>query len=204
MPIDYLAAERAVAEFLRALGHDPASDPELFETPARVTEAFARDLLSGYAVDLDELIRTGASDSVEPPPADSRQFVVVRNIRVATVCPHHLLPALGSGTVVYQPGSRLLGLGTIARIVDALSRRLVVQELIGQRVVATLIERAGARGAYCALELVHSCLSARGARQSDAIVRTVASGGSLVGPQAAEELSLALGESRREKSEIDP
>src|SRR5687768_881889 len=110
MSIDYLAAERAVSEFLRALGHDPASDPELVETPARVTEAFARDLLSGYTVDIDELIRTGASESVEPKAAaDATHFVVVRNISVATVCPHHLLPALGTVTVVYQPGTHLLG-----------------------------------------------------------------------------------------------
>src|SRR6185295_12281255 len=119
MPIDYPAAERAVSEFLRALGHDPASNPELAETPALVTEAFARDLLSGYAVDLDELIRTGSSQNADAERSTgSRNWVVVRNVAVATVCPHHLLPALGKGTVVYEPGSLLLGLGTIARIVD--------------------------------------------------------------------------------------
>ena len=61
--IDRRAAESAIAEFLRALGHDPQADPELAETPARVTEAFADELLSGYGVDLGELVRTGSAEA---------------------------------------------------------------------------------------------------------------------------------------------
>jgi GTP cyclohydrolase I len=188
MATDHEAAERAVADLLRALGHDPASDPELAETPARVVEAFSRDLLAGYDVDVAKLLE----DSTTAAPEDAG-IVVVSDIAVATTCPHHLMPALGSATVAYAPGARLLGLGTIARLVDALARRLTVQEAIGSGVVSALVEQAGARGAYCELTLVHTCLGARGARQVDASVRTIARAGSLTTPEAAAELALALG-----------
>jgi len=188
MATDRKAAERAVADLLRALGHDPALDPELAGTPARVVEAFSRDLLAGYDVDVGKLLE----DSTTAAPEDAG-IVVIRDIAVATTCPHHLMPALGSATVAYAPGSRLLGLGTIARLVDALARRLTVQEAIGSGVVSALVDQVGARGAYCELTLVHTCLGARGARQVDASVRTIARAGTLATPEAAAELALALG-----------
>lgn len=185
MPMDREAAERAIAEFLTALGHDVESDPDLSDTPARVVEAFANDLLAGTAVDVAQLIADGSL-----PTAAAHGLVAVRDIAVATVCPHHLLPALGRATVVYQPGSRLLGLGTLAALADAFCRRLTLQEAISQNVVQALMQEAEARGAWCRIELRHSCLSARGARQSGALVESVASGGTLAAPGAVADLSL--------------
>lgn len=186
--MDKAAAERAIAEFLRALGHDPKADPELADTPKRVAEAFADELLTGYSVDLAALLAEGS-----PPARANPGIVVVRHIAVATVCPHHLLSSLGHATVAYRPGQRVLGLGTIARLVDACARRLALQEQIGENVVGALVQLAGARGAFCQITLRHSCLSARGSRQADATVRTQASAGDLADPACARELHLALG-----------
>jgi GTP cyclohydrolase I len=185
--MDKAAAERAIADFLRALGRDPRLEPELAETPKRVAEAFADELLSGYATDLAALLDEGS-----PPGKQHPGIVVVRKIAVATVCPHHLLSSLGHATVAYRPGTRVLGLGTIARLVDACSRRLTLQEQIGESVVDSLVRLGGARGAFCQITLRHSCLSARGSRQADATVRTQASAGDLADPATARELDLAL------------
>jgi GTP cyclohydrolase I len=188
MPVDREAAERAIFDFLKALGRDPTTEPELEQTPARVVEAFMTDLLAGYDVDPATLLLEPAGDA-----PDSGGIVVIRDIAVATTCPHHLMPALGTASVAYVPGARLLGIGTVARLVDALARRLTVQEAIGAGVVQALVQHAGARGAYCELTLAHSCLGARGARQSGASVRTVSRAGTLASPEAAGELALALG-----------
>ncbi|MBK8999420.1 MAG: GTP cyclohydrolase I [Myxococcales bacterium] len=185
--MDKAAAERAIADFLRALGRDPRLEPELAETPKRVAEAFADELLTGYATDLSALLADGS-----PTAKSSPGIVVVRHIAVATVCPHHLLSSLGHATVAYRPGKRVLGLGTIARLVDACARRLALQEQIGEQVVSSLVELGGARGAFCQITLRHSCLSARGSRQADATVRTQASAGDLADPASARELDLAL------------
>lgn len=194
MTIDREAAARAIADFLRALGHDPASDPELHQTPERVAEAYADDLLAGYGVDVAALI---ASGSLPADPNAPRGIVVVRDIQLATVCPHHLLPSLGTATVAYLPGARLLGLGTIAALVDACARRLALQEQIGQDVVRALVSHGGARGAYCRIALTHGCLAARGARQTRASVHTTASAGELSGPEGTAELELALSAGER-------
>jgi GTP cyclohydrolase I len=178
------AARSAIRDFLVALGHDPKANPELAETPARVVEAFADELLSGYERDIALLVTKEAS----PAPADAG-LIAVRNVSVATVCPHHLMPATGRATVLYRPGASILGIGVIARLVDACARRLVLQETIGQDVVGALMTHAGARGALCELTLRHGCLSARGAREVDAQVTTVARAGELTESEAL----LALG-----------
>lgn len=192
--VDIKAAERGILEFLRAIGHDPAQDPELYQTPARVVEAFTRDLLSGYTVDVANLLASGSALATS---AGSSGIVVVRDLAVATVCPHHLMPALGRATVAYLPGQRLLGIGTVAALLDAFARRLTLQEAIAKNVVTALAEHAGTRGAYCDLSLVHSCMSARSTHQAGASVHTVATSGELAGATAAAELTLAL---RRDES----
>jgi GTP cyclohydrolase I len=172
--VDRNAAEQAIRAFLRALGHDPDRNPELAQTPSLVTEAFASELLAGYSVDVPGLL----SSESAPLGADGpRGLVIVRDVDVTTVCPHHLLPAMGRAIVSYYPGDRVVGIGTLAKLVDAFARRLTLQEAIGESVVRALVERAGARGAYCRLEMTHACLAARGARQTRARVVTVARAG---------------------------
>ncbi|MEO6599796.1 MAG: GTP cyclohydrolase I [Polyangiaceae bacterium] len=193
MAVDRVAAAQAIRDFLVALGFDPRQHPDLSETPERVAEAFTGDLLCGHTVDVPALIQKG---SCEAPPAAKSGPVAVTRIAVATICPHHLLPALGMAHVVYLPGTQLLGIGTITALVDAYARRLTLQEAIGQSVVAALVEHAGARGAFCELELDHSCLRARGERQASAVVRTSARAGEYVSREALLEIALALGPAR--------
>ena len=131
------AARAAIREFLVALGHDPAKNPELAETPARVVEAFADELLTGYGRDLRALVTKDSS----PAPREAG-LIALRDVAVATVCPHHLMPAVGRANVIYRPGDRILGIGVIARLVDACARRLVLQEMIGEDVVSALVNLA--------------------------------------------------------------
>jgi len=190
MAVDRAAAARAIADFLQALGFDPVTYPDLAGTPERVCDAFADDLLRGHALDVRELIRRG---SCEAPVAVKSGPVALSGIAVSTICPHHLLPALGRASVVYLPGAMLLGIGTLSALVDAFARRLTLQEAIGQNVVSALIEHAGARGAYCELELEHSCLRARGEQQANAVVRSSARAGEFSAASAIGEIALALG-----------
>ncbi len=173
MSVDREGAERAILAFLVALGRDPA-DPDLVGTPARVVEAFSNDLLSGYRVDVPALLR-GESSAIAQ--AGDRGVVAVKGIAVATVCPHHLLVGMGRADVAYLPGSHIVGIGTIARLVEAYARRLTLQEAISDNVVRALLDHGGAAGAVCRLTMQHTCLAARGAKQAGAEVVTFSRGG---------------------------
>jgi GTP cyclohydrolase I len=183
--VDREAAARAIEDFLRALGHELEGD--LKGTGERVADAWADDLLEGEAIDAAAVLREGSI----PIDAGDGGLVVVRDLAVTTMCPHHLLPAHGTALVAYVPGDRVAGIGTVAHVVDALSRRLTLQERIGADVVALLTRELGARGALCRLALTHSCLVARGERKTGAVVETLAVAGTFAAPSSDRDLAFA-------------
>ena len=103
-----------------------------------MAQAWADELLSGYAVDVDAMV---ARDVL----AGTSDLVVVRDLAVTTVCPHHLTPSIGEATVAFAPDAHLVGLGAVARLVDAFARRLALQEQIGQNVVGALARHVAPR-----------------------------------------------------------
>jgi len=189
--VDRKAAARAIEDFVRALGHELAG--ELAGTGERVADAWADDLLEGEAIDAAAVLREGAIEAGE----GANGLVVVRDIAVTTMCPHHLLPAYGAALVAYLPGARVAGVGTIARVVDALSRRLALQEHVGAEVAQILVRELGARGALCRLELTHFCMIARGERKTGAVVETLSVAGSFAEPSAERDLVFASIAARR-------
>jgi GTP cyclohydrolase I len=168
--VDREAAARAIDAFLRALGRDPGREPEIATTGARVAAAWADELLAGYAVDVDALVSGAVL-------AGSTRLVVVRDIPVVTVCPHHLTLSSGAATVAFAPKDRLIGVGAVAALVDAFARRLALQEQIGENVAAALARHLEPRWAACRLVLSHGCMTARGERAHGARVETVAQSG---------------------------
>lgn len=183
--MDLDAAAEAIDAFLRALGQDPGRTPEIAGTGARVARAYAEDLLDGYGVDVDALLSSNVF-------AGRTELVVVRDIPVVTTCPHHLMQSVGTATVTFAPEEHLVGIGTVARTVDAFARRLALQEQIGERVVAALQKHLSPRWAGCRLTLSHSCMVARGERTHGARVETIAIAGGDV-DEAAVYAALGLG-----------
>jgi GTP cyclohydrolase IA len=157
------ALSRAVADFLAALDLPAAvrKGPDLRGTPSRVAEAWREDLLDGYRHDPAALL-------AETMPSGGRELVAVTAIDFHSVCPHHLLPSRGLAHLAYVPGGRVVGFGQLARLVDCLAHRLVLQEDLARHVVEALMEHLGARGAACVLEAEQMCLSVRGEKRARA------------------------------------
>jgi GTP cyclohydrolase I len=183
--MDREAAARAIEDFLRALGRSPEHEPELLGTGARVAAAFADELLEGYAVDVDALLSQNVF-------AGHSELVIVRDVPIATVCPHHLMPGTGLATVAFAPDEHLIGVGTVARLLDALSRRLALQEQVGERTVAALQKHLAPRWTACRILMTHACMVTRGERPHGARVETLALAGGEVA-EGAVYTALGLG-----------
>lgn len=176
--MDIDAAAKAIDEFLRALDRDPEREPDLIGTGERVARAFAEELLEGYRHDVDAILSANVI-------AGSGELVIVRDIATTTICPHHLMPSTGTATVAFAPDEHIVGVGAIARVVDAFARRLALQEHIGDRVVAALQKHLAPRWAGCRIVLSHGCMTARGERKHGARVETVALSGGDVDEEIA-------------------
>jgi len=166
--MDRPRAARAIDEFLIAIGRDPKTEPELRGTGARVADAFIDELCSGYAVDVDALLRGNVLGE------RGSGIVELRDVAIATTCPHHLMTGLGKATVAFAPKDKILGVGALARLLDAFSRRLTLQETIGEGVVAAIEKNLEPRWVACRIEMTHACMTARGERTHGARLVTYA------------------------------
>ena len=158
---DLGAAERAAADFLRALGL-ALDRPGLAKTPRRMALAYA------------EMLTPAEFDLTTFPNEDGyNELVLVRDIPLTSVCEHHLLPFLGRAHVGYLPGDRILGLSKLARLVELHSRGPQVQERLTKQIADWLDSRLRPRGVGVVIEAEHMCMTLRGVRAAGA--RTVTS-----------------------------
>ncbi len=165
--IDRAKAAAALEAFLRALGLEPEADPELRGTGRRVADAFADEFLRGYEVDARAALRRHLVDA-------TTGLVVVRDVAVVTMCPHHLLPAQGKATIAFAPRARAVGLGAVVTLVEDLARRLILQETLGEDIAEALQVELDARWVACRVVLSHGCMTARGERAHGTQVETLA------------------------------
>jgi len=161
---------RAAARLFLAATGERDLRRDMRRTPERVAEAWATDILSGYTADPARILATGFDTR-------DRGMVVVRDIPFVSVCVHHLLPFYGVAHVGYLPGRRIVGLSKIARVVDALSRRLQLQERLTRQVGEALAMALAPSGTACRMEAEHLCMTIRGARKRGTRVVTMAWGG---------------------------
>jgi len=167
--MDATKMEAGIRLFLEGLGKRFAGD-DLDKTPNRVAKAWVDDLVSGYATD------PVAELTFVPAPAVCGP-VLAKDIRFASVCVHHLLPFSGLAHVAYLPADRLAGLSKLGRVVDALSRRLQIQEHLTGSIAATLDSALAPRAVLVVLDAEHTCMTLRGVRKEGSRLLTYAATG---------------------------
>jgi GTP cyclohydrolase I len=168
--VDVDKAALAIESLLQALGVDEGEHTA--NTPARVARAWA-DAVAGYETDPAVHL-----DRVFPSP-DDPGLIVVSGIRVLSRCAHHLLPIVGYATVAYRgsPGTPIVGLSKLARVVEGFARRLQIQERLGYQVAYTVCTKLRVDGAACVITAEHGCMTLRGVQQPGARTTTVAAVG---------------------------
>jgi GTP cyclohydrolase I len=159
--IDLPAAEAAARDLLLALGTD-LSEEGVADTPRRVAAAYA-ELLTPISFEATTFPNDEGYD----------ELVLARDIPFHSLCQHHLLPFHGVAHVAYLPGERIVGLSKLARVVEAYSRDLQVQERLTVQVADWMQETLSPRGVGVVFEAEHLCMTLRGVRKPGS--RTVTS-----------------------------
>jgi GTP cyclohydrolase I len=159
--IDVERAERAAHELLVALGADVASNG-VSDTPRRMVSTYV-ELLTPIAF----------APTTFPNEDGYDELVVATGIPFGSLCEHHLLPFVGVAHVGYLPGTRIIGLSKLARVVDLFARSLQLQERLTVQIAGWLADHLQPKGVGVVLEAEHTCMSLRGVRKPGA--RTVTS-----------------------------
>ena len=164
-PVDRARIEAAVREILLAVGEDPDREG-LRETPARVARMYA-EIFAGLHRDPRELLQKTFTQKYD-------EMVLVKDINFESCCEHHLLPFFGKAHVAYLPNGKIVGLSKLARVVEALARRPQVQERMTEQIADLLMAELDAQGVGIILEATHTCMTIRGVRKPDSVMKTSA------------------------------
>jgi GTP cyclohydrolase I len=131
-------------------------------------------LVAGHRASPEEALGRGFSSK-------TRAAVIATGLPFISVCPHHLLPAMGEATVAIAPAGRVPGFGRIARLIDALAHRLILQEDLTQSIADQLARGLSAKAVVVVLEAQHSCVAVTDPGRQNVRFKTRAT----VGPAAA-------------------
>lgn len=151
-------------EIIDLLGEDVHREG-LEKTPVRVAKAM-QFLLQGYEQDPEAMLRSAMFKE------DYRQMVIVKDIEIYSLCEHHMLPFIGKAHVGYIPDGYITGLSKIARVVDAFSRRLQVQERLTLQIKECIQNTLNPLGVAVVIEAQHLCMQMRGIQKQHSITTT--------------------------------
>lgn len=151
------AAERAIRDFLQAMGQDLEREG-LQDTPKRYVK-FMKEFLSPP----DFNMTTFNKESYDG-------IVLSSNIPFFSICEHHLAPFFGTAHIAYIPSKedkKIVGISKLARTLDKFARQLQNQERITEQVASYLMEKLNAEGVAVIIKARHLCQEMRGVKKHD-------------------------------------
>jgi GTP cyclohydrolase IA len=147
--------EAAFRSIIRWTRDNPYRDG-LIETPARMARAY-EEYFKGYAED-PEAILSKTFEEIE----GYDEMIVLRGIRFASHCEHHMAPIIGRAWVAYIPNGRVVGISKLARIVEGYAKRLQIQEKTTAQITNAIDAVLKPQGVGVVLKAEHFCMTARG------------------------------------------
>jgi len=157
-PEQHEAVEEAIFNLLDAFNVN-WDDPNYTETPQRVAKAYLDYWASGYGRKPEDEI------TVFPNSSNSKDLVMVKDMKFYSLCSHHLAPIEGYAAIAYIPDKQLLGLSKLGRILEIYARRFQLQERIGQQTADALMNLLYPKGVMVILyNVTHGCMSSRGVK----------------------------------------
>ena len=155
----------AVRTLIRWAGDDPTREG-LIDTPLRVARAW-KEYAAGYGQDPAEHL-TRTFDEV----GGYDEIVLLKDIAFQSHCEHHLAPIIGKAAIAYLPGTKVVGISKLARVLHGFARRLQVQERLTAQVADCIVEHLAPKGVAVVIEASHACMSARGVNTPGVIMTT--------------------------------
>ncbi|MED4126735.1 GTP cyclohydrolase I FolE [Shouchella miscanthi] len=160
--------EQKVEDILCLIGENKDREG-LIDTPKRVAKMY-HEIFSGYQEDPASFLNKTFSVKHFDP-------VLIKDIDFYSHCEHHMVPFFGKCHVAYIPNGQVVGLSKIARMVDALAKRLQVQERLTNQIIETIEVVLGPLGIMVVIEAEHMCMTMRGVQKPGSKTITMSSKG---------------------------
>lgn len=160
--------EDSIRNIIIALGDDPNREG-LIETPHRVAKMY-NEVFEGMRYNNDEIAEMFDKCFNE---SEARDLVCVSNIDAFSYCEHHMALMYNlKVSVAYIPKGKVIGLSKIVRIVDMVSKRLQLQERLGEDIAYIIEKITGTDNVMIVISGEHSCMTARGIKRPGTVTHS--------------------------------
>jgi GTP cyclohydrolase IA len=177
----------AVAEHMAAIMAElklDLDDPNFEETPERVAKMYL-EMFHGLLEGSEPKV------TLFPNEEGYDHMVIEREIPFYSMCAHHFVPFYGHAHIAYIPGSRIVGLSKLPRILEFYAKRPQLQERLTEQVAEFLCSKLEPQGVMVVVEARHLCVEMRGVKKPGALTTTSALRGCFADRRVREEF-LAL------------
>mgnify|MGYP006299858711 CR=1 FL=1 len=165
-------ATELLREYLEEIGLDETVDPELRSTPERFTELL-ETMFAGVDAE-PPILSTFPIDSTQSDAAP--EPVLLTGLPFYSMCVHHLVPMFGHIDVAYVPEARMVGFGSIGRVIEHFAKRPQVQERLVAQIADFLERQLEPEGVIVRCRARQMCMELRGAEKRGSLVSTASRG----------------------------
>jgi GTP cyclohydrolase I len=141
-------------------------DDSLRDTPNRVAKMFVKETFSGLNTDNKPAI------SLFKNTYQYNEMLIEKDITLYSYCEHHFVPIIGKVHVAYIPGSNVIGLSKINRLVQYYAKRPQVQERLTREIAEGLKEALQTQDVAVQIDATHLCVASRGIQDSNSSTTT--------------------------------
>ena len=156
---DFDTLVKGVTKLLELGGYSLDDEGGHFKnTPIRWVQMMLKEF-PGDEVDAESILGTTFTDGY-------KGIVVVKGIEFSSLCAHHLVPFYGRIHIGYLPNRSVVGISKFARLAEAYSHRITVQEVITRQICDAIDKVLDPRGVIVVVQAAHTCMIARGVRKT--------------------------------------
>lgn len=166
--MDLKKIEASFKNILEAIGEDTQRDG-LLNTPQRVAQSYS-EYFSGVSRDPSSVMQ----NTIE---ADSKDYVIERDIDFYSMCEHHFVPFFGTVDIAYIPNKKIIGFGNIIEALEILSKRPQLQERLTTQLADVIQASLECEGVMVIVKAKHLCMTMRGSKKENSRIITMASRG---------------------------
>lgn len=171
--------QNAYKNILESVGENPEREG-LKKTPFRVAKAM-QFLTQGYDQDPEAILKSAVFEE------DYNEMILIKDIELYSMCEHHMLPFFGKAHVAYIPNGYITGLSKVARVVEAYSRRLQIQERLTHQIRDVIQKALNPQGVAVVIEARHMCMQMRGVQKQNSLTTTSAFSGAFKKQETRDE-----------------
>jgi len=159
---------KVIRELLEERGYS-SNDNNFTDTPRRVWNVLDEFIQSKEVVfkKVVEILERALFSSIYDG------VILVDNVKVYSLCPHHLLPVEMKIAFAYIPDGKVVGLSKIPRFLKELGKCLLLQEDYTGIALDMFMEVVKPKGAMIVVEGAHFCMRMRGVKEQESIMQTL-------------------------------